>query len=270
MRKNRQTGNETKRQRAERAGGWSGFARSALARRLGHHRVPLRAENPFARRVKECRRGERDGYQGEGERISSDVADTVKYLHRSDPSEVEHEGHAKLRKRPDEDDRSAREEAWRDERKSDLSEFPKAHTTQVFRSLLKRRIDVRQGCHNVQVEDRIKVESVHHDDSPEPAPSQPIDGVIRSQQPKRFQKGVECPLLAKYLFDSDRTDKRGKNHGDENQAGKQGFSRKDETVAEKGKGESKESRKNCARDGEKEGVRETLQVNRVPENLDDV
>ena len=143
-------------------------------------------------------------------------------------------------------------------------------TQQVFRSLLKRRIDVRQGCHNVQVEDRIKVESVHHDDSPEPAPSQPIDSVILSQQLKRFQKGVECPLLAKYLFDSDRTDKRGKNHGDENQAGKQGFSRKDETVAEKGKGESKESRKNCARDGEKEGVRETLQVNRVPENLDDV
>ena len=84
MRKNRQTGNDTKRQRAERAGGRTGFARSALARRLGHHRVPLGAENPFARRVKECRRGERDGDQGEGEGISSDVADTVKYLHRSD------------------------------------------------------------------------------------------------------------------------------------------------------------------------------------------
>ena len=71
------------------------------------------------------------------------------------------------------------------------------------------------------------------------------------------------------LFDADGADERRQNHWDEDETGKKTLAREEEPVAEKGEGKSEENREDGACDGEKEGVDQTLKVDRVSEDLHD-
>ena len=269
MRKNRERGNGAKERRAERAHHRSGPARPGLARGLRHHGVRIAAERPLADCVKNNRRGEHDGDEREGKGIASDVVYAGENLHRGHAGELEHQGHAQFRKSPDEDDRPAGEEPWHDQRKRNPSEFSKTGASEVFRGLLHGGIEVREGGDDVEVENWVEMEGIHHDHAPKTALTQPVDRMVGAHQPGCLQQGVKRAFLPEDLFDADGADEWRQNHWHEDETGKKALAWEEEPVAEKGERKSEENRENSACDGEKEGVDQALEVDWVSEDLHD-
>ena len=204
--------------------------------------MSVAAEGPLADCVKDNRRGEHDGDQGEGKGIASDVVDAGENLHRGHAGELKHQGHTQFRKGPDEDDRPAGEESWHDERKRNPPEFSKAGASEVFGGLLHGGIQIRECGDDVEVKNWVEVEGIHYDDSPEAALTQPVDRVIRAHQAKGLQQGIERAFLPENLFDADGADEGRQNHWDQDETGKNTLAREDEAIAEKGEGKSKENR----------------------------
>jgi pimeloyl-ACP methyl ester carboxylesterase len=187
MWKHGQGGNRAEGECAERAHHGACLARSGLARGFGDHGMSVAAESPFACRIKEHRGSEHDSHKGERKWVASDVANAGKDLHRGHPRELEHQGHAQFRKSPDKDDRPAGEEPRHNERKRDSPEFSQAGASQVFRGFFHGGIKICQGSDEVEIKNGIEVQGIHHDDSPKPALTQPVDGVFGAHEAKSLQ-----------------------------------------------------------------------------------
>ena len=231
----------------------------------------IAAEHPLADCVKNDRRGEHDGDEREGKRIASDVVNAGENLHRGHAGELEHQGHAQFRKSPDEDDRPAGEKPWHDQRKRNPPEFSKAGASEVFRGLFHGGIEVGEGGDDVEVKNWVEMEGIHHDDSPKPALTQPVDRMVGAHQAQvACSRALSAPSWPRICLMPMAPTKGGRIIGTRIETGKKTLAREDEAVAEKGEGKSKENRENGACDGEKEGVGQTLQVDRVSEDLYDV
>ncbi len=248
----------------------AGGAGSALAGGLGHHGMAGAADGGLAERIQQDRRDKHDDDEGEGEGVAADVLDAAENLHGGDAAEVEHEGHAELGEGPDEDDDAAGKEAGHDERKGDATELAEAGAAEVFGSFLHGRVDVGQGGDEVEIEDGVKVQGIHHHDAEHAALAQPVDGMIGVEQMKGLEKGIERAFLAEDLFDPDGADERRQDHGNENERGEEALAGKEVAVGQEGERQGNGGGEQGAPDGHLDRVPQTLEVNGIAEDLDDV
>ena len=270
VRQDREKRDRAKNSGAEQAAEPPGRARAALAGRLRHHRVAVAPEKQLSRGVEEDGRCQQHRHQRERERVSSDVLDPRKNLDRRHAVEREHERHAKLGERPDEDDRAARKQPRHDERQRDFAEFPEPGAAEVFRRLLHRGIHVGQRRQHIEVEDRVKVERVHDDHPPEPALAQPVHRVRGIHEPERFQERVERARLTEDLLHPDRPDKRRQDHRDQDECSEQGLSRKKKPVADHGERQRDGGGEQRAEKPHQERIPQPLEIDGIAENLADI
>ena len=256
--------------RAKEPHGQSGLAGTALARCLSHHGMRLAPEEQLAASIEQNCRAEQDNHQREREGICPDVLDAIKNLHRGDAGEVEHERHAQLGKRPDENNRPACEDARHDERKGDAAEFAESGATKILGRLLHRRIHICEGGEDIEIEDRVEVQGIENNDAPYPPLAQPVDRMGRVEQADVLQKGIQRALLAQDLFDANRSNERRHDHWHKHQRAEEGFSGKKETVTHPSERNRNERGEQCAPDTHLERVPESLDIERIPENLGDV
>ena len=145
-------------------------------------------------------------------RISIKSLEPIKNLHRCDPRVVKNQRHPELSESPNENDGCARKYARHGERQGDSEESFPRRAAEIFRSLLHRRIEIRQSGGDVHVENWIEMERVHQHDPDETAVSQPVVGQRCVHQAGFDEQRIESAVHAEHLFHPDCADKGRQDH----------------------------------------------------------
>ena len=227
-------------------------------------------ERELAGRVEQNGRGEHYHDQREGKRIAADILDAMKNLNRGHAGEIKHQRNAQFGERPDENNRPTREDAGHDERESDFAKLPKARASEVFGSLLHRGIYISERRKDIEIKNRVEIESDQHHHAPNPPLAQPINRRGWVQNPEFRKQGIQRPLLTEDLLHPDCSHKRRHDHWNQHQSAKERLSGKNKPVADPSQRHRNQAGKQGAEDTDPKGIPEPLEVEWIPENLGDV
>ena len=264
MRQRRDERESSEGREREPAGGSGQFPRGRARRALRDRGGFAASEQELRAEVEQAGDGERDDHEGVGGGIGAELGHAVEDLDRSHGVVPEHERGAEFGERPDEHDAAAGEEARTEHGERDASEPLPRPGAGVSCGFEQGRVDVAERRDEVEVGDRVQVQSLDHADAPEAsAAAEPVD----RGQPERAEDAVQQAVMSEELLESERADERRQDHRRHHHHGTRGLAGEIVLVVERGErdGDQEDEARGHGRDRER--VQHALQIQAAAENL---